>query len=78
MTTETDAGALLTTGQALKELDSNGLLISESTLIRWAKVGHVASVVLKSGRRRFRRCDLIALATGHQPTDPTDPEPAVA
>ncbi|MDT3438341.1 hypothetical protein [Pseudofrankia sp. BMG5.37] len=77
MTNETGPGEsfALTTGQALKELAANGLPISESTLIRWARAELVASRVLGSGRRRFRRCDLVALATGHAPT-PGNPDAA--
>jgi excisionase family DNA binding protein len=41
--------------------------VSTETVLRWARLGTLASVTLPSGRRRFRQADVDALLSP-QPT----------
>ncbi|WP_261562745.1 hypothetical protein [Frankia tisae] len=65
---ETGPDALLTTGEAIRELAERGLKIHSRTLIRWARQGQVKAETLPSGRLRYRRSHLLAIASD-QPTD---------
>lgn len=75
MTVETiDPGQdLLSTTEAVQELLRHGLRLDARTFRRWAHNGRVPSVELPNGYRKFRRADVIAIVTGHEPTDPNEP-----
>lgn len=62
MPTDSDGSDLLRPGEAAKLLH-----VTTRALANWADAGHVPTFRLPGGERRYRRADILALATPATP-----------
>lgn len=68
---------LLSSAEAVAELQCLGLKIDVRTFRRWTRNGFMPAVELPNGYRKVRRADVVAIVSTPAP-DPIDPAPVAA